>query len=60
MQRFEAAVLAWRQTHYRLAVTMLGERRGTGYTEGVPYLHDARRLRLFTGSEAPAIVREAA
>ena len=60
MQRFEAAVLAWRQTHYRLAVTMLGERRGTGYTEGVPYLHDARRLRVFTGSEAPAILREAA
>ena len=60
MQRFEAAVLAWRQTHYRLAVHMLGERRGTGYTEGVPYLHQARRVRLFTASEAPAIVRDAA
>jgi tryptophan 2,3-dioxygenase len=60
MQRFEAAIMAWRQTHYRLAVRMLGERRGTGYTEGVPYLHEARRVRLFTASEAPAIVRDAA
>lgn len=60
MQRFEAAVLAWRQTHYRLAVRMLGERRGTGYTEGVPYLHQARSLRVFTASEAPVPDREAA
>lgn len=60
MQRFEAAILAWRQTHYRLAVRMLGERRGTGYTEGVPYLSQARSVRLFTASQAPAILREAA
>jgi len=48
MERFEAALLAWRQTHYRLAVRMLGERRGTGYTEGVPYLAEARSIRVFT------------
>jgi tryptophan 2,3-dioxygenase len=55
MQRFEAAVLKWRQTHYRLAVKMLGRRRGTGYTEGVPYLEKARALRVFTsGDKHPA------
>jgi tryptophan 2,3-dioxygenase len=47
MERFEAALLKWRQTHYRLAVRMLGERRGTGYTEGVPYLEKARAVRVF-------------
>ncbi len=52
MERFEAALLAWRQTHYRLAVRLLGERRGTGYTEGVPYLAEARSIRVFA-SGAP-------
>jgi tryptophan 2,3-dioxygenase len=50
MARFEAALLKWRQTHYRLAVRMLGQRRGTGYTEGVPYLEKARGLRVFTSA----------
>jgi tryptophan 2,3-dioxygenase len=47
MRRFEAALLQWRQTHYRLAVRMLGPRRGTGYTEGVPYLDKARKIPVF-------------
>ena len=47
MDRFETALLKWRQSHYRLAVKMLGERRGTGYTEGVPYLERTRLLRVF-------------
>jgi tryptophan 2,3-dioxygenase len=47
MQRFEAALLKWRQTHYRIAVRMLGQRRGTGYTEGVPYLDEARTVPVF-------------
>jgi tryptophan 2,3-dioxygenase len=47
MQRFEAALMKWRQTHYRIAVRMLGERRGTGYTEGVPYLDEARTVPVF-------------
>jgi tryptophan 2,3-dioxygenase len=47
MARFEEAVLAWRQTHYRMAVRMLGERRGTGHTEGVPYLGAVRSIPLF-------------
>jgi tryptophan 2,3-dioxygenase len=50
MERLETALLKWRQTHYRLAVQMLGERRGTGYTEGVPYLERTRRLPLFTAT----------
>jgi tryptophan 2,3-dioxygenase len=54
MQRFEAALLKWRQTHYRLAVRMLGQRRGTGYTEGVPYLDKVRAIPVFAGGLAPA------
>jgi tryptophan 2,3-dioxygenase len=54
LARFEAAVLKWRQTHYRLAVRMLGQRRGTGYTEGVPYLQQARAVRLFEPAAAAA------
>jgi tryptophan 2,3-dioxygenase len=52
MRRFEAALLQWRQTHYRLAVRTLGPRRGTGYTEGVPYLEKARKVPVFTSSLA--------
>jgi tryptophan 2,3-dioxygenase len=48
MQALETALLKWRQSHYRLAVQTLGERRGTGYTEGVPYLERTRRLPVFT------------
>jgi tryptophan 2,3-dioxygenase len=48
MDGLETALLKWRQSHYRLAVQMLGESRGTGYTEGVPYLEQTRRLPVFT------------
>jgi tryptophan 2,3-dioxygenase len=54
MQRFEAALLKWRQTHYQLAVRMLGQRRGTGYTEGVPYLEKARAIPVFARRHRPA------
>lgn len=47
LQRFETALVKWRKTHYRLAVRMLGDRRGTGYTEGVPYLDQARSIPVF-------------
>jgi tryptophan 2,3-dioxygenase len=60
MQRLEAALLKWRQTHYRLAVQMLGERRGTGYTEGVPYLEKTRRLPVFTSTSSPLATRRLA
>ena len=47
MTRFEEAILAWRQTHYRMAMRMLGERRGTGHTAGVSYLGAARSIPVF-------------
>lgn len=37
----------WKQTHWRMAVRMIGEERGTGYTVGVPYLKKAIDNRLF-------------
>ncbi|RKN50415.1 tryptophan 2,3-dioxygenase family protein [Micromonospora endolithica] len=62
MREFTAAVTQWRQTHYRLAIRILGpERTGTGYTQGTPYLDDARNEPVFhhnsratpdTGAEA--------
>jgi tryptophan 2,3-dioxygenase len=60
MTRFEAGLLKWRQTHYRLAVRMLGQRRGTGYTEGVPYLEKARKIAVFTAARPAAALPEAA
>ncbi|MCZ7379788.1 tryptophan 2,3-dioxygenase family protein [Micromonospora sp. WMMC250] len=48
MREFTAAITQWRQTHYRLAVRVLGpERSGTGYTQGTPYLHHARSEPVF-------------
>jgi selenocysteine lyase/cysteine desulfurase/tryptophan 2,3-dioxygenase len=47
MGRFADTLLRWRETHYRLAVRMLGERPGTGYTEGTPYLRSVRKIPVF-------------
>ncbi|MEU1813158.1 tryptophan 2,3-dioxygenase family protein [Micromonospora aurantiaca (nom. illeg.)] len=48
MREFTAAITQWRQTHYRLAVRILGpDRTGTGYTQGTPYLNDARHEPVF-------------
>ena len=47
MARFEAALLKWRNSHFRLAMKMLGSRPGTGYTEGVPYLEKVRGIPVF-------------
>ncbi|MDQ3587381.1 MAG: tryptophan 2,3-dioxygenase [Actinomycetota bacterium] len=47
MDAFETAILKWRKTHHSIAVRMLGERRGTGDTEGVAYLEQARTIPLF-------------
>lgn len=47
MQELAATVQRWRQTHYSLAVRNLGERTGTGYTEGTPYLDVVRRIPVF-------------
>ncbi|MFD9590278.1 tryptophan 2,3-dioxygenase [Streptomyces sp. NPDC059980] len=45
--RLEGVHQRWKQTHYRLAVRMIGERSGTGYTQGVPYLAAVLENRLF-------------
>lgn len=47
MTDFSSALLRWRHTHYRLAVRMLGQRSGTGYTEGTPYLDSTRLIPVF-------------
>jgi tryptophan 2,3-dioxygenase len=47
MKGFARALLRWRNTHYRLAVRMLGEASGTGYTEGTPYLKAVRTIPVF-------------
>jgi tryptophan 2,3-dioxygenase len=47
MKDFARALLRWRNTHYRLAVRMLGEATGTGYTEGTPYLAAVRTIPVF-------------
>jgi tryptophan 2,3-dioxygenase len=48
MRQFAATLLRWRRTHYRIAVRFLGERTGTGYTEGAPYLKAAQAIPVFS------------
>jgi tryptophan 2,3-dioxygenase len=47
MRRFASTLLRWRRTHYGIAVRMLGERTGTGYTEGSPYLKEVQTIPVF-------------
>jgi tryptophan 2,3-dioxygenase len=55
MGKFADALVQWRTTHYRLAVRMLGEAPGTGYTEGTPYLKSVQRIPVFdTDTETAA------
>ncbi|MEE1725691.1 tryptophan 2,3-dioxygenase [Streptomyces sp. JV186] len=56
MTGFAQALQRWRGTHYRLAVRMLGEATGTGYTEGTPYLDSVRDIPVFHHA-APAADR---
>jgi tryptophan 2,3-dioxygenase len=51
MHELADTLLRWRQTHYRLAVRMLGERPGTGYTEGTPYLKAVRSIPVFRATD---------
>jgi tryptophan 2,3-dioxygenase len=58
MRELADALGHWRQTHYRLAVRMLGDRTGTGYSEGTPYLRHGLGVPVFTpaatgGAPAP-------
>lgn len=48
MTAFAATLRRWRRTHYRLAERMLGERTGTGYNEGAPYLKSVQTIPVFT------------
>jgi hypothetical protein len=47
MREFAATLRRWRRTHARLAVRMLGEQTGTGYTEGSPYLQAVQSIPVF-------------
>lgn len=44
----------WKTTHHSLAMRMLGDARGSGYTAGVPYLRSRVDDRLFAAVPAPA------
>jgi tryptophan 2,3-dioxygenase len=60
MLEFSATLQRWRHTHYRLAVRMLGERTGTGSTEGAGYLASVRTIDVFRSvSHARSEVRHA-
>jgi hypothetical protein len=47
MQRFAATLLKWRRTHHRIAVRMLGDSTGTGYTAGAAYLKSVQEISVF-------------
>jgi tryptophan 2,3-dioxygenase len=59
MAALQASVLAWRRTHFNLAMRVLGLKRGTGYTAGVPYLAEHKDTPLFGGA-AQLVVHRAA
>jgi tryptophan 2,3-dioxygenase len=48
MAGFEEEMMGWRKTHHSIASHMLGMRRGTGYTSGVPYLAEIKDIPVFT------------
>ncbi|MFH5229494.1 tryptophan 2,3-dioxygenase family protein [Antrihabitans spumae] len=56
MQQFEKSVLRWRKTHHRVASRMLGHRRGTGHTEGIPYHANTRAIPIFGRCPALALL----
>jgi tryptophan 2,3-dioxygenase len=51
MKKFETGLKRWRQSHYSIAVRMLGSGTGTGYTEGTPYLNAVRNLPVFSSTQ---------
>jgi tryptophan 2,3-dioxygenase len=48
MREIAATLLRWRRTHVRIAVRFLGERTGTSYTEGAPYLQAVQAIPVFS------------
>lgn len=53
MQRFALTLLKWRRTHHRIAARMLGEKSGTGYTEGAGYLKSVQEIPVFPSLSPP-------
>ncbi|MXM67644.1 hypothetical protein GR925_30460 [Streptomyces sp. HUCO-GS316] len=47
LARLEGRHQRWKSTHRSLAVRMLGDAQGSGYTDGVPYLTTCLQNRLF-------------
>ncbi|WP_305840198.1 hypothetical protein [Photobacterium leiognathi] len=47
MTFFESGIKTWRQSHYGIAVKMLGHSPSNGYTEGTPYLKEVRKIPVF-------------
>jgi tryptophan 2,3-dioxygenase len=47
MARLAQVLGQWRQTHHRIAVRMLGDQPGTGYTAGPAYLDAVRSIPIF-------------
>ncbi len=54
LDELATTVQRWRQTHYSIAVRNLGQRTGTGYTEGTPYLDVVRSIPVFRSRAADA------
>ncbi len=52
MQGFAGTLLRWRKTHYGVAIRMLGDSPGTGYTEGTPYLAAGKFTPVFRPDDA--------
>jgi len=53
MAELQAAHRRWRTTHYRLALRMLGDAGGSGYSEGTPYLRSVVDNDLFGRPDSP-------
>jgi tryptophan 2,3-dioxygenase len=51
MRRFSDILMEWRKIHYNVAVHFLGERQGTGFTEGTPYLKSVQSIPVFRSIE---------
>jgi tryptophan 2,3-dioxygenase len=47
MREFATTLQRWRRTHHRIAVRMLGENTGTGYTAGAAYLAAVQTISVF-------------
>lgn len=54
MSEFEDVMVRWRRTHHSIAVRMLGDSRGSGYSEGTPYLKSVINLPVFSGRDDSA------